>query len=155
MKVAQLCLTLCDLMDCTPLFSSVHGVVQERILEWVAIPFSRGSSWPRDRTQVSSIAGRFFIIWATREDPYEVIIPFKHSFAYSYNWNVSPTGLLTMPSGSHRHIEEFEVKRFLYIHSFTQHFRSSILPSLAWALKISSWVGSGQGRGVEQGRGVG
>ena len=46
---------------------SVHGILQARILEWVAIPFSRGFSWPRDRTQVSSIAGRFFTIWATRE----------------------------------------------------------------------------------------
>ena len=55
MKVAQLCLTLCDPMDYT-----VHGVLQARILEWVAIPFSRGSSQPRDRTQVSGIAGGFF-----------------------------------------------------------------------------------------------
>ena len=47
---------------------TVHGIVQARILEWVAIPFSRGSSQPRDRTQVSCIAGRFFTSWATRED---------------------------------------------------------------------------------------
>ena len=47
--------------------SSVHGILQARILDWVAIPFSRGSSWPRDRTHVSCIAGRFFTIWATRE----------------------------------------------------------------------------------------
>ena len=48
--------------------SSVHGILQARILEWVAIPFSRGSSQPRDWTQVSWIAGDFFIIWATRKD---------------------------------------------------------------------------------------
>ena len=54
-KVAQLCLTLCDPMDYT-----VHGILQARILEWVAIPFSRGSSQPRDRTQVSHISERFF-----------------------------------------------------------------------------------------------
>ena len=47
-------------MDCSPLGSSVHGVLQARILEWVAIPSSRGSSQPRDRTKVSRIAGRFF-----------------------------------------------------------------------------------------------
>ena len=46
-----------------------HGILQARILEWVAIPFSRGSTWPRDKTQVFCIAGRFFIIWATREAP--------------------------------------------------------------------------------------
>ena len=62
MKVAQLCLTLCDTMDYT-----LHGILQARILEWVAFPFSRGSSQPRDRTQVSLIVGRFFTSWATRE----------------------------------------------------------------------------------------
>ena len=54
-------------MDCGPPGSSVHGVLQVRILECIAIPFSGGSSWPRDRTQGSCIAGRFFTIWATRE----------------------------------------------------------------------------------------
>ena len=58
--VAQLCLTLCDPMDRNPPGSSVHGVLQARILEWVAIPFSRGSSHHRDQNQVSCIAGRFF-----------------------------------------------------------------------------------------------
>ena len=47
--------------------SSIHGILQARILEWVAIPFFRGSSQPRDRAQVSSIAAGFFTIWATRE----------------------------------------------------------------------------------------
>ena len=51
----------------SPSGSSVHGIFQARILEWVAIPFSRRSSWPRDRTRVFSIEGRFFTIWATRE----------------------------------------------------------------------------------------
>ena len=53
MLVTQLCLTLCDPMDCSPAGSSAYGILQARILEWVAIPFSRGSSPPRDRTQVS------------------------------------------------------------------------------------------------------
>ena len=65
--VAQLCPTLCDPMDCSPPGSSVHGISQARILEWVAISFSRGSSQPRNRTSVSRIAGGFFTIWATRE----------------------------------------------------------------------------------------
>ena len=46
---------------------TVRGIFQARILEWVAIPFSRGSSQPRDHTQVSRIAGGFFTVWATRE----------------------------------------------------------------------------------------
>ena len=54
MKVTPLCPTLCNPMDL------VHGILQARILEWVAFPFSRGSSQPRDRTQVSDIAGGFF-----------------------------------------------------------------------------------------------
>ena len=62
--VTQLCLTLWDPMDCSPPGSSVPGILQARILEWVAIPCSRGSSWPGDQTQVSCTAGRFFTIWA-------------------------------------------------------------------------------------------
>ena len=61
------CLTLCNPMDCSHPGSSVHGIFQARILEWVAISFSRGSFQPRDQTRVSRIAGRFFTIWATRE----------------------------------------------------------------------------------------
>ena len=67
--VAQLDPTLCNPVDCSPPGSSVHGIPQARILEWVAIPFSRGSSWPRDQIQVFLIAGRFFTTWATREAP--------------------------------------------------------------------------------------
>ena len=59
-EVAQSCPTLCDPVDCSLLDSSVHGILQARILEWVAISFSRGSSQPRDRTRVSCIAGRRF-----------------------------------------------------------------------------------------------
>ena len=55
--------------DCSPPGSSVYGILQARILEWVAISFSKGSSWPRDRIQVSHIAGRRFNLWATREAP--------------------------------------------------------------------------------------
>ena len=60
--VTQLCLTLCDPMDCSQPGSSVHGIFQARILEWVAISSSRGSSQHRDQTQVSHIAGRLFTI---------------------------------------------------------------------------------------------
>ena len=66
-KVTQLCPTLCDPMDHSLLGSSVHGILQARILEWAAISFSRGSSRPRDRTWFSLIAGGLFTLWATRE----------------------------------------------------------------------------------------
>ena len=65
--VTQSCLTLCDLMSCSLPGSSVHEISQARRLEWVAVSFSKGSSQPRDWTQVSCIADRFFTIWATRE----------------------------------------------------------------------------------------
>ena len=65
--VTQSCLTLCNPRECSPPGSSVHGISQARILEWVAIPFSRGSSRPWDQTQVSRIAGRFFTVWAPRK----------------------------------------------------------------------------------------
>ena len=64
--VTQSCLTLCSPMDCSLPGSSVHGILQARVLEWVASPFSRGPSRPKDRTCISCI-GRFFTIWATRE----------------------------------------------------------------------------------------
>ena len=58
--VTQLCPALCHLMDCSPPDSSLHGILQARILVWVAVSFSRGSSQSRDRTQVPCIMGRFF-----------------------------------------------------------------------------------------------
>ena len=61
-EVAQLCLTLCDPMDCSLSGSSIHGIFQANELEWIAISFSRGSSRPRNRTQVSCIAGRRFTV---------------------------------------------------------------------------------------------
>ena len=64
--VTESCRVLCDCMDCSTQGSSVHGILQARIPEWVAIPFSGGSSSPRDLTQVSCIAGTFFTIWVTR-----------------------------------------------------------------------------------------
>ena len=72
-KSLQLCLTLCGLMNCSPPGSSVHGILQAGILEWVGMSSPGGSSWPRDRTWVSCIAGRFFTIWATREAPYTYV----------------------------------------------------------------------------------
>ena len=67
-EVTQSCLTLCNPMDCSNLpCSSVHGIFQARVLEWVAISFSRGSSRPRGWTQVFHVVGRCFTIWATRE----------------------------------------------------------------------------------------
>ena len=84
LKFHQLHLTLCDTMNCRPPGSSVHGILQARILEWVAIPFSRGSSQPRDWTQVSHIAVRFFTVWTTREAPkfYQCCLKYHDSLIF-------------------------------------------------------------------------
>ena len=77
-------------MGCSPPGSFVHGILQARILEWEAIPFSRGSSWPRDRTQVFCIAGGFFTIWATREAK-------KNIFLFSSVQSLSGVRLFATP----------------------------------------------------------
>ena len=66
-KSLQSCLTLCDPVDYSPPVSSFHGILQRRILEWVAMPSSRGSSQPRDWTHIFCIAGVLFTSWASRE----------------------------------------------------------------------------------------
>ena len=66
-EVTQSCPTLCDPMDCNQLGFSIHGILQARKLEWIAISFTKGSSRPRDQTQVSRTGSRTFNLWATRE----------------------------------------------------------------------------------------
>ena len=74
--VTKSCPTLCSPMDCSPPDS--YGILQARVLEWIVIPLSRSSSWPRDQTQVSCIASRFFTIWATGKMGW--LIPFQNLF---------------------------------------------------------------------------
>ena len=94
--VAWSCPSLCD---CSSQNSPVHAILQARILEWAAIPFSRGCSQPRDGTQVSCSADKFFTIWATREAhtyqvQYKLLNIWKHisceilsMHLYFYQWN--------------------------------------------------------------------
>ena len=93
MKVKVSCVRLCDPMD-----HSVQGILQARILEWVAVPFSRVSSQPRDQIQLSCIAGRFFTSWATRESPLILewaAYPFSSRSSRPRNW----TGLSCISGG--------------------------------------------------------
>ena len=93
--VAKSCLTLCNCMGCRPPGSSVHGISQARILEWVAMSFSRGSSLPRGQTQVSCTAGRIFTGWARREGIYIKInkCNFNNNF-YLHNMLLSNSMIL-------------------------------------------------------------
>ena len=79
-EVAQSRPNLCDPMDCSLPGSSLHGILQARVLEWVAISFSRGSSRPRDQTQVSHIAGRRFTIWTERFRGRQMDMTYKGNF---------------------------------------------------------------------------
>ena len=78
-SVAKLCPSLWDPVDWRTPGSSVHGILQARILEWVASPFSRGSSRPRDQTWDSCIAGRFFTVWASRDALMMLLISYYYS----------------------------------------------------------------------------
>ena len=83
---------------------TVHGITQARILEWVVFSFSRGSSQPRVRSQVSHIAGRFFTNWATRKDPGDKKVGRKKQKQdYIFYWNLPQPGLLSGVGGSIRH----------------------------------------------------
>ena len=112
-KVTQSCLTLCDPMDYSLPSSSIHGILQARVLEWVAISFSRGSSWPGDWTQVSCTAGRFFTNWVTREAP----VLSTYHIQYSKNgFTVVKTRHTHTDTHTHTHILFFvftTVKPFL------------------------------------------
>ena len=79
--------SLCDPMGCNLPDSSFCGILQARTLEWVAIPFSRGSSWPRELTWVSFIAGGFFTIWGGDTKPNWTILSLKE---YSPKWVLPP-----------------------------------------------------------------
>ena len=80
--VSQSCLTLCDPMDCSPPGSSDHGILQVRTLEWIVIPFSRGSFQPRDQTLVSCISGRFFTILQGTYHTYIYIYIYIYMYIY-------------------------------------------------------------------------
>ena len=107
-------MSLCYAMDGNLPGSSVHGILLARTLEWVAIPFSRGSFWPRDRTWVSCVAGRFFIVWATRESP--LILTFNYFFS------LSPTNCVnSMKAGYLSHSALFSWRSLHLVVNDTKH----------------------------------
>ena len=99
-------------MDYSPSCASVHGISQARILEWVAIPFSRGSSWPREGMQVSRIAGSFFTVWTTRVVIWCYVVSFpggsegKESAHNVGDLDLTP-GLGRCPGGGHGNLLQY------------------------------------------------
>ena len=97
-----MCPTLCNPMDCSLPGSSVHGIFQARVLEWVPITFSWGSSRHRDPNPVSRIAGRRFTVWATREaliNPWSILIVSTFHYQYSLNCLVASVLKTLLVSG--------------------------------------------------------
>ena len=103
----------CYPMLCSPPGFSVHSILQARILEWITIPFSRGSSWPRDRTLVSCIAGRFFIVWATGK--YYIRV-FSNESALHIKW---PNYLLEVQL---QHISGKNISEWKYFYFLDEEF---------------------------------
>ena len=130
-------------MDCSSPASSVHGILQARILEWVAIPFSKGSFRPRDQTWVSCIAGGFFTIWASRE-ALLIQFPQQHSEeGFILVWSLSCVQLFCDPkdcsplSTSVCGISQARILEWVAISSFrgsfkTQESNSRLLQLLHW-----------------------
>ena len=99
-EATQSCPTLCGPVDCNPPGSSIHVILQARILEWLAISFARGSSQLRDRTQVSHIAGRRFNLWATREAMLSrlVVTFLPRNKRLLLSWLQSPSAMIWSPN---------------------------------------------------------
>ena len=138
--VTQSRLTLCDPIGCSPPGFSVRGIPQARILEWVAIPFFRGSSGCRDRTwvwKISCTAGRFFTVWATRE-VYDIregkksfsfyslrfSAPHSSTLAWKVPWMEEPDRLQSMGSLRVGHDWATSLSLSLSLFTFTFHFHT-------------------------------
>ena len=144
--------TLCHPMDCTPPASSVYEIFQARALEWMAIPYSRGTSQPKDRTWVSHTAGRFFAICATREALWDTSPPYSQSVGFpnkvaipcpnnsslrfiDFSWVSSSSDLVTVP-GLRLHLCGWGCKRWKQ-GSLSQHF---ILTCLSFLMGTTVWL---------------
>ena len=137
--VAQSDPTLCNPIDCSPPHSSICGILQARILEWVAIPFSRGSSPFRDQTRVSCIAGRFFTVWATRKAPDNTYIVLKYCLIFiPQNSLHQSRELINFYFISHQKFYEISKKWCILVFIFISLLSSSILERLIHKKKWSN-----------------
>ena len=143
-KFSQLCPTLCNPLDYT-----VHGILQARILEWVAFPFTRGSSQPRDWTQVSHIAGGFFTSQATRE----ALCTGKEITKWEGNlWNERKYLQITSDKGLifktyKKLIQPYSKTKHTHTHTLLTQLKSGwrtsvdIFPKKTYKLSTGTWIG--------------
>ena len=135
-EVTQLFPTLCYPMDCNLPGSSVHGIFQARVLEWVAISFSRGSSWPRDPARVSRVVGRCFTVspwvgkipWRRKWQPTPVLLPVKSHGRRSLV-GYSPWGS-----------KESETTEWPHVFSFTPALQVASLQLIHQGSLITNWL---------------
>ena len=133
MEVSQSCPTLCNSMDCSLPGSSVHRIFQARVLEWGAISFSRGSSQPRDRTQVSCTAGRCFTIWAFLKNHCSCTNLDSHQQCMKVLLSISlPTFVISCLSDG-RHSDSCEVISH-YVFAFPRWFLRLVLWPSLWSI---------------------
>ena len=131
---------------CLPMDYTVHGILQARILEWVAVPFSRGSSQPRDQAQVSHISGSFFTSWATREAPKRVRDQREVSKTSAMSDVIQTAPLIRRWAGYNRGVNEGGV---------SGKASWGEIPSWVWkGEKLARWPGL-QDEGWSEGRGAG
>ena len=128
-KVTQLCLTLCN-----PIDSTVHGILQARILEWVAFPFSKGSSQFRGWTQASRIAGRFFTSWATYEVSPRILEWAAFPFSSRSSLLRNPTGVSCITGGSFTNWAIREAP------NWTETYPNSNLQTTMWIILLKSFL---------------
>ena len=124
MLVAQWCPTLCNSMDCSPPGSSVHGILQVRILEWVASPFSRGFSWPRDQIRMSCINRQVLLPSEPPGSPY--ILPYYHLVILPY-YHIPFLGYLSSVR-SLSHVQ-------LFVTPWTAAGQASLSITNSWSLR--------------------
>ena len=136
MLITQSCPTLRDTMDCNTPGSSVHTILQARILEWVAILFSRESSRPRDPTQVSLIADRFFTIWATREANLKVWVIMSQC-RFIISCNKCTTLVCGMLVGEAVWMEEIYRNSQYFLISFAVNLKLLWRKKCIWNAKVS------------------
>ena len=143
--VAQLYPTLWYPLDCSSPGSSVHGILQAKILEWVAIPFSRVSSLPRDQIWVSRTAGRFFAIWGTREAPQNSNVREMNNFPFNLHERTPHIHLPTPrnPTQALQSSTWWFPKMITLLSSLTEHPGRSV-SVLGW-MKAEDYMVAGQG----------